>query len=81
MAVCRARLATTLQCPGIPAAITWQTVVVPAHWRDARCRVQLSEPVPGVAYQVIIMMTMKMMVMVLMMSVIHSELLLDGSLQ
>ena len=29
------------------------TVVVPAHWRDARCRVQLSEPVAGVAYQVI----------------------------
>ena len=34
------------------------TVVVPAHWRDARCRVQLSEPVPGVAYQVIIVMKM-----------------------
>ena len=32
------------------------TVVVPAHWRDARCRVQLSEPVAGVAYQVRIML-------------------------
>ena len=53
-------------------------MVVPAHWRDARCRVQLSEPVPGVAYQVIIIMTIKMMVMVLKMSVIHSELLLSN---
>ena len=49
--------------------------MVPAHWRDARCRVQLSEPVPGVAYQVIIVN------MMVMMSVIHSELLLDELLQ
>ena len=43
--------------------------MVPAHWRDARCRVQLSEPVPGVAYQVIsiIMIMMKMMITIMMM--------------
>ena len=28
------------------------TIVVPSHWREARCRVQLAEPNPGVAYQV-----------------------------
>ena len=28
------------------------TIVVPSHWREARCRVQLAEPKPGVAYQV-----------------------------
>ena len=52
--------------------------MVPAHWRDARCRVQLSEPVPGVAYQVIsiitIIMMMMVMMMMMMMSLIHSEL-------